>query len=83
MGWLLEGAIGVCLIIGTSGLVSIILRRSKRIGKGIGPKQADEFNERLNILEKRLTDIQDVMITIDDKLGRMKKSGAEPADESN
>jgi hypothetical protein len=72
MGWILQGCIGICLIIATGGVVNYFLARSKG-GEGIGPKRANEFEERLNGLERRLTDIQDVMIAIDEKLSRIER----------
>ncbi len=75
MGIILQIAIGICLIIVTGGLVNYLNSHSKRIKKnGISSNRAEQFEDRLNNLEKRLTDIQDVMLSIDDKLARLEKT---------
>ena len=45
------------------------------------PKQ--EWTERITHLEKRLTDIQDVVIAIDDKLSRQERQSGVLADAKN
>ena len=53
------------------GAVIIFLKR--RTGgqtRGFGAEQTEAFNARLNEMERRLTDVQDVLISMDDKLSR-------------
>ena len=62
-----EVGIMVAIIILASAVHKYIDRRTK----GSIPSDAEErLNERMDQLDRRLTDIQDVMITIDEKLSR-------------
>ena len=62
-----EIGIMVAIIILASAVHKYIDRRTK----GSIPSEAEErLNERMDELDRRLTDIQDVMITIDEKLTR-------------
>ena len=72
---ILQIAFGICLIILAGGLVAYMNNRKRPRGtfKGIGPDHAEKIEARLDALEQRLTDIQDVMITIDDKLDRQER----------
>ncbi|MDP6039740.1 MAG: hypothetical protein QGG64_14410 [Candidatus Latescibacteria bacterium] len=48
--------------------------------KSSGKSESDSSAaERLTQLEKRLTDIQDIVITIDEKLSRIERQPAEPS----
>ena len=59
--------VGIVLIILASALRKYIDRRTK----GSIPSNAEErLNARMDELDRRLTDIQDVIIAIDDKLNR-------------
>ncbi len=62
-----EIGIMVAIIILASAVHKYIDRRTK----GSIPSDAEErINARIDELDRRLTDIQDVMITIDEKLSR-------------
>ncbi len=62
-----EIGIMVAIIILASAVHKYIDRRTK----GSIPSDAEErINARMDELDRRLTDIQDVMITIDEKLSR-------------
>ena len=62
-----EIGIMVAIIILASAVYKSIDRRTK----GSIPSDAEErLNERMDELERRLTDIQDVMISIDEKLSK-------------
>lgn len=62
-----EIGIMVAIIILASAVYKSIDRRTK----GYIPSDAEErLNERMDELERRLTDIQDVMISIDEKLSK-------------
>ncbi|MDE2800242.1 MAG: hypothetical protein OXI94_16375 [Gemmatimonadota bacterium] len=62
-----EIGIMVAIIILASAVHKYVDRRTK----GSIPSDAEErLNERMDELDRRLTDIQDVMITIDEKLSR-------------
>ena len=64
---MLEIFSGIALII----LASAVHKYIERRGKGSIPSDAEErLMTRMDELERRLTDIQDVMITIDEKLSR-------------
>ncbi len=62
-----EIGIMVAIIILASAVHKYIDRRTK----GSIPSDAEErINARMDELDRRLTDIQDVMITVDEKLSR-------------
>ena len=62
-----EIGIMVAIIILASAIHKYVDRRTK----GSIPSDAEErLNARMDELDRRLTDIQDVMITIDEKLSR-------------
>lgn len=62
-----EVGVGVALIV----LASAVLKYVDRQTKGSVPGKAeDRLNARLNDLDRRLTDIQEIMIAIDEKLDR-------------
>ena len=53
------------------GYVFIHLKRHNRgQTRGFGAEQTEAFNARLNDLERRITDVQDILISLDDKLSR-------------
>ncbi len=70
--------IGISMIILVSAIVSAVHkyidRRTKYIDrrtKGSIPSDAEKrLNERMDELDRRLTDIQDILITIDEKFDR-------------
>ena len=65
--FMIEVGIGVAFII----LATAILKYVEKRNKGSIPGEAEErLMARMAEIERRLTDIQDVMITIDDKLSR-------------
>lgn len=69
---LIEIGLMVALII----LASSVHRYVDRRGKGSVPSDAEQrLMARMDELERRLTDIQDVMITIDEKLSRSGRGG--------
>jgi len=67
MGFMIEVGIMIALITLASAVHKYVERRSK----GSVPSDAEtRLIARMDELDRRLTDIQDVMITIDDKLDR-------------
>ena len=42
--------------------------RLRKLARGVKPDRAEKIEARLEALEDRLTDIQDVVISMDDKL---------------
>ena len=67
--FMVEVGIMVAIIILASALHKYVDRRTK----GIAPGDIEQrLMARMDELERRLTDIQDVMITIDEKLSRDK-----------
>ncbi len=61
----------VAAIVYIFGYVFIHLKRHNRgQTRGFGSEQTEAFNARLNEMERRLTDVQDVLISMDDKLSR-------------
>ena len=62
---------GILMIIIVGAIVSAAHKFIDRRTKGSIPSEAEErINARIDELDRRLTDIQDVMITIDEKLSR-------------
>ena len=72
MNWLLQIAIGVGIIILCGGFVNwgnIYLSDLKKSKKG--RKEDDQLGLRLDDIDRRLTDVQDVMIGLSEKIDRM------------
>ena len=62
---------GILMIIIVGAIVSAAHKFIDRRTKGSIPSEAEErLSARMDELDRRLTDIQDVMITIDEKLSR-------------
>ncbi len=74
LGIAMEIGIGICLIIFAGGLVSYIHLRKKREGKGMSPERAKRMESRLDAVDQRLNDLQEVIITLDERLRRDKTS---------
>ena len=75
MSWLLQIAIGISLIILCGGVVNWVnmycesrYKRSKK-----ERKEEDQLGLRLNVIDHRLTEVQDVMIAISEKIDRMEE----------
>jgi len=69
---MIEVGIGVALIIIASAIGKLVNSRTK----GRIPSEAEQrLLARMDELDRRLTDIQDVMITIDEKLSRSNPGG--------
>ena len=72
--WYVQIGLMVAIII----LASTIHRYVDRRSRGHIPGEAEErLVARIDELDRRLTDIQDVMITIDEKLSRDGRDGGE------
>ncbi|MDA0745943.1 MAG: hypothetical protein O2954_05450 [bacterium] len=69
---MIEVGLGVAFIILASAVLKYVERRSKG---GISDSAEQRLMARMNELERRLTDIQDAMITIDEKLSRNDAGG--------
>jgi hypothetical protein len=75
MSWLLQISIGVSMIILCGGVVNWVdmffesryTRNTKDHGK------EDQLGMRLNATDHRLTDVQDVLIALSEKLDRIEK----------
>ena len=74
LGIAMEIGIGICRIIFAGGLVSYIHLRNKREGKGMSPDRAKRMESRLDAVDQRLNDLQEVIITMDERLRRDKTS---------
>ncbi len=74
LGIAMEIGIGICLIIFAGGLVSYIHLRKKREGKGMNPERAKRMESRLDAVDQRLNDLQEVIITLDERLRRNRTS---------
>ena len=71
-GTILQTVTGACLIIFTGGMATYMNNRKRSGSKnnGIEPDRAEKIEARLDDQEQRLTDIQDIVISIDDQLKR-------------
>ena len=62
---------GILMIIIVGAIVSAVHKYIDRRTKGSIPSDAEErINARMDELDRRLTDIQDILITIDEKFDR-------------
>ena len=63
--------VGISMIIIVGAIVSAVHKFIDRRTKSSIPSEAEKrLNERMDELERRLTDIQDILITIDEKFDR-------------
>ena len=62
---------GIALIVCASALHLHIKNRGKQ--KGVGTDAAERLEGRMENLERRLNDIQDIVLAIDEKLERAEK----------
>ncbi len=65
---------GIALIICAVALLRYVTGRSKR--DGVGRQQAERIEERMGALERRLGDIQEIVLSIDEKLERQERSSS-------
>ena len=70
-------AFSMVLIILASGCFFYIVQRAKNKWKP-GSAQIDQFENRIQLIESRLSDIQDIVISIDDQLKRPSQHAAIP-----
>ena len=67
-----EVGVGIALIV----LAAAVHKYVDRQSKGVLPGKVEErLNARLDDLDRRLTDIQEIMIAIDEKLNRQDSGG--------
>lgn len=65
---------GIALIICATALLKYVTARSKSSGFSQG--RIDQLEQRLSEVEKRLGDIQEIVLAIDEKLERQERAGA-------
>ncbi len=64
--------VGISMIILVGAIVSAVHKFIDRRTKGSIPSDVEKrLNARMNEFERRLTDLQDIVITNDDKLNRL------------
>ncbi|MCY3765042.1 MAG: hypothetical protein OXH06_06380 [Gemmatimonadetes bacterium] len=68
-----EVGVGIALIVLAAAVHKYVDRQSKG---GLPGKVEERLNARLDDLDRRLTDIQEIMIAIDEKLNRQDSGGA-------
>ena len=59
---------GIALIIGAIALLKYVRVHAER--EGVAREEVDRMEQRLGEIERRLTDIQDIVLAIDEKLER-------------
>lgn len=69
------GAVAIFLLLAVVAIFAIAKKATVSEDKGI---ERDELRERLVAVEQRLTEVQDVMIVLSEKIDRMERAGAEP-----
>ncbi len=62
-------------ILAIGSVVKFLRRRTGGQTGGTGARETESVNARLNELERRMTDVQDVLISMDEKLGRTEGNG--------
>lgn len=67
--------LGACALILAIGFTVSLIRRGGTGGKDAGPAAA-ALEERIAQIESRMTDTQDVMIALSEKLDRIDESGS-------
>ena len=67
---------GIGLVIGAIALLKYVRVRAER--EGVAREEVDHLEQRLGEIERRLTDIQDIVLAIDEKLEREER-GKSPA----
>jgi hypothetical protein len=72
MGFL-QVAIGVCLIILSAGLVNYISLRARNKGRmaKMAIEEGGVIEQRLSEIERRITDVQDIILAMSDKMDRL------------
>ncbi len=65
--------VAVAIFVGTKGADYLKLKATVSEDKGIEP---DELRERLTAVERRLTEVQDVMIALSEKIDHMDGTGS-------
>ncbi|MCY3765039.1 MAG: hypothetical protein OXH06_06365 [Gemmatimonadetes bacterium] len=74
LGILFVGA-SIAAVVYTFGYVFIRLKRYNRGNTGeFETKEPEAFKARLNEMDHRLTDVQDILITVDEKLSRLQEN---------
>lgn len=69
------GILFIAAVVYLFGYVFIRLKRYNRgHNRGVEAEPTEAFNARLNELEQRLTDVQDILITVDEKLSRLQEN---------
>jgi membrane protein implicated in regulation of membrane protease activity len=65
---------GIALIICALALKKWVEGRNKK--GSVGRQQAEQLEERMAVLERRLGDIQEIVLSIDEKLERQERSSS-------
>lgn len=77
-GFIMDIALGILTIsvilavsiLTIGSVVKFLRRRNGGQNRGTDARETEAVNARLNELERRMTDVQDVLISMDEKLGR-------------
>ena len=72
MSWILEIFLGLCVLTLCGGLTVWLMGKSSQESKSPAKceKVLEEVQNRLDQVDRRLTDVQDVMITLSEKFDR-------------
>ncbi|MDA0745939.1 MAG: hypothetical protein O2954_05430 [bacterium] len=69
--WLTQLVLGICLIIAAGGAVAYLNRSSRAPSSA----PAENIDQRLSAFEQRATDVQDILMSINDRLNRRMNLG--------
>jgi hypothetical protein len=68
-----ETWVGISMVICAVAFLKWVQSRTSR--KGLGPGPAEALEARMSQLEQRLGDVQEVMLSVDEKLDKLVPSG--------
>ena len=68
MSWIVEATIAVCVVIATGGTTFyLVMSRMMRKLPDADGSRLNGIEQRVAALERRMTDVQDVLISLDEK----------------
>ena len=69
---IIDGTMAIFILLSIGGAIGTAIMLARRGGKGrVQPEAMRDINARLDTLEQRLTDTQDVMIALSEKYDRL------------
>ncbi len=73
---IIDGSMAILILLAIGISIGMVINLARRGGKaGVRPEEMRVLNERLDMIEQRLTDTQDVMIALSEKYDRLDDVG--------